>query len=149
MIQDKNIVIIGCGAAGGTAAQLARKTDRKSSITIFEKGRYSQYSKCGLPYAISGEIPSFSDLVEFNEEWFKKANIQLFLNATVERIDVKNKIVYAKKETETIEKPYSSLIIAPGAKPFIPPILNVELDGVYVVRTIDDAKNISTAVKKG
>ena len=37
---DKDIVIIGCGAGGGTAAQFARKTDRKSSITIFEKGKY-------------------------------------------------------------------------------------------------------------
>ena len=33
----KNIVIIGCGAGGGTAAQFARKTDSKAKITIFEK----------------------------------------------------------------------------------------------------------------
>ena len=63
-------MVIGCGAGGGTAAQFARKTDRTSSITIFEKGRYPQYSKCGLPYVISGEIPAFNDLIEFSEEWF-------------------------------------------------------------------------------
>jgi len=40
---EKKIVIIGCGASGGTAAQFARKTNRKASITIFEKGNYSKY----------------------------------------------------------------------------------------------------------
>ena len=59
MNQDGEIVIIGCAASGGTAAQFARKTDRKIGITIFEKGKYAQYSKCALPYVISGEIPSY------------------------------------------------------------------------------------------
>jgi NADH oxidase (H2O2-forming) len=142
-------VIIGCGAGGGTAAQFARKTDRKSTITVFEQGSYPQYSRCGLPYAISGEIPKTSDLIEFSEDWFKKANIDLHLNTNVEKIDIKNKIVYAKKDGKTIEKPFNSLIISTGAKPFIPPIENVNVDGVFVVRTIDDAKNILSSVKNG
>jgi len=65
---EKNIVVIGCGAGGGTAAQFARKTDRKANITVFEKGKYPQYSKCGLPYSISGEIPEISDLIEFSQD---------------------------------------------------------------------------------
>ncbi len=59
MNNDKSIVIIGCGAGGGTAAQFARKTDRKIEINVFEKTKYPQYSKCGLPYAISGKIPKY------------------------------------------------------------------------------------------
>ncbi len=149
MSQTRDIVIIGCGAGGGTAAQFARKTDRKANITIFEKGKYPQYSKCGLPYAISGIIPKISDLVEFSEEWFKKAKIDLLLETTIEKIDTVKKIVFAKKGNDVIEKPYSSLIISTGAKPFIPPIENVDVEGVFVVRTIDDAEKISSFVKKG
>ena len=151
--QTSEIVVIGCGAGGGTAAQFARKTDRKSSITIFEKGKYPQYSKCGLPYAISGTIPKTSDLVEFSEEWFKNANIDLLLETTVEKIDVDNQIVIAKKGNVVIEKSYTSIIICTGASPFFPPIQNLEengrlVDGVYVVRTIDDAENISSYIKR-
>ena len=98
MSQDKNIVIIGCGAGGGTAAQFARKTDRKSSITIFEKGKYPQYSKCGIPHAISSIIPKINDLIEYDENWFKKANIELFLKTNVETIDAKKQIVVARKD---------------------------------------------------
>jgi len=148
LTEDKGIVIIGCGTGGGTAAQFARKTDRKTSITIFEKEKYPQYSKCGLPYAISGDIPEIKNLIEFDEEWFKKAKIDLFLDTKVEKIDIKNKIVIAKKESNTIEKPYTSLIISTGAKPSTPPIKNIESDGVLVIRTIDDVKKIKNHIER-
>lgn len=151
---NKKIVIIGCGAGGGTAAQFARKTDRKAAITMFEKGKYPQYSKCGLPYVISGEIPEFNSLIEFSEEWFQKERIDLFLETTVEEIDSKKQIVIAKKGNGQIRKEYESLIIATGAKPSIPPVPNILkngklLGGVYVLRTIDDGKQISSRIKKG
>lgn len=153
MNEEKHIVIIGCGAGGGTAAQFARKTNRKAKITVFEKGKYPQYSKCGLPYAISGKIPNFEDLIEFSQEWFEKSKINLFLNTVVDRIDVKEKLIIAKRQNETIETKYDSLILATGATSFIPPIKNITendklVDGVCVVRTIDDAKKISSMIKK-
>ncbi|MEF8847643.1 MAG: FAD-dependent oxidoreductase, partial [Candidatus Thermoplasmatota archaeon] len=151
--EQKEIVIVGCGAGGGSSAQFAKKTNRKAKITIFEKGTYPQYSKCGLPYTISGEIPEFKDLIEFTEEWFKKRDIDLQLNTTVEDIDKKNKKLTVKKNGEKKEKKYDSLIIATGAKPFIPPIENIKKNGdlkknINVVRTIDDAKKIAKQLKK-
>ncbi len=148
MNKDKSVVIIGCGAGGGTAAQFARKTDRKTEITIFEKTKYPQYSKCGLPYAISGKIPKIHDLIEFDEEWFKKQKIDLHLNTNVEKIDFEKKIVYAKKQDQIIQKSFTELIICTGSKPFIPPIKNIDCEGVFVVKTIDDAEKIQNYVKK-
>lgn len=152
--QDKEIIIIGCGAAGGTAAQFARKTDRKSVITIFEKGKYSQYSRCGLPYVISGDIPKFDDLIEFSSNWFNNAHIDLLLNTIVEEIDVRNQKIKAKKDNIAVEKSYDSLILATGAKPFIPPIKNIYdgnnlAKGIFVLRSIDDAEKISSYIQKG
>ena len=152
MNKSRDIVIIGCGAGGGTAAQFARKTDRKANITIIEKGKYPQYSKCGLPYAISGTIPEIKDLIEFSEDWFKKANINLLLNTTVKKIDIKNKIIFADNGNDVIKKLYDSLIICTGAKPFLPPIENLEnkgklIDGAFVVRTIEDAEKITSKIK--
>lgn len=78
----------------------------------------------------------------------------LHLNTNVEKIDTKKQIVIAKKGNETIEQSYNSLIIATGAKPFIPPIQNIKeneklVSGVHILRTIDDAQQISSFVKKG
>ena len=153
MNQESDIVIIGCGAGGGTAAQFARKTDRKAKITIYGKETYPQYSKCGLPYTISKTIPKYNDLIEFSEEWFKKNQIDLFLDFTVEKIDVKNQLIKVKIGNNTIEKSYTSLIIATGAQPWIPPIQNIGearnlLDGVFILRNMDNAKQISSFIKK-
>lgn len=154
MSENKRVVIIGCGAAGGTAAQFARKTDRKAEIIIFEKGSYPQYSKCGLPYTISEEIPKLENLIEFSEEWFEKSKIKLFLNTTVKKIDTKNKEIIAENKEGKIEQNYDSLIIATGAKPFLPPIKNInennkQTGGVFTVRTIDDAKKIKSYTEEG
>jgi NADH oxidase (H2O2-forming) len=150
----REIIIIGCGAGGGTAAQFARKTDRTASITVFEKGTYPQYSKCGLPYAIAGIIPDMHHLIEFSEDWFKKEHIDLHLNTSVETIDIHQRVVRAKKGPEHIKKSFDSLILATGARPWVPPIQSIEkngqlLQGVHVVRTIDDGKQILPQVKKG
>ncbi|MDH4214561.1 MAG: FAD-dependent oxidoreductase, partial [Candidatus Thorarchaeota archaeon] len=59
----ESIAIIGCGAAGATAALQARKFNRKVAISLFNTEQYSQYSRCGLPYTISGKVKSFDDLV--------------------------------------------------------------------------------------
>lgn len=154
MSNGREIVIIGCGAGGGTAAQFARKTDRQAAITIFEQGEYSQHSKCGLPYAISGEIPKFSDLIEFSEDWFKKNHIDLYLEATVDRIDLGNQTIIATKGIKKLEKKFDRLIIATGATPSIPPIQNIQkngdlIKGVHVLRTINDGKEITSSIKKG
>jgi NADH oxidase (H2O2-forming) len=153
LTDDKQIIIIGCGAAGGTAAQFARKTNRKANIAVFEKGMYPQYSKCGLPYVISGDIVNFNHLIEFPKEWFEKEQIYLSLDSTVEKIDTEKKIVIVKKENEQIKKKYDRLIIATGAKPSIPQIDNIQKNGmlinnVYVLRTIDDGKKIYSQLKK-
>ncbi|MCJ7606456.1 MAG: FAD-dependent oxidoreductase, partial [Thermoplasmata archaeon] len=60
----RRIVIVGGGCGGGTAAQFARKTDREAEITIVEREPYPQYSRCGLPYGISGVIPELTNLIE-------------------------------------------------------------------------------------
>jgi len=153
MNKHRKIVVIGCGAGGSTSAQFARKTDRKSIITIFEKEKYPQYSKCGLPFVISGDINRYNDLIEFTEEWYKKANIELNLNTDVINVDFTNKIIYAKKDDNKIEKKYDKLIIATGSRPVFPPIKNISkenklIDGIFILHTIDDAKKIEKYVKK-
>ncbi len=151
MNKEQKIIIIGCGAGGGTSAQFAKKQDRKSKITIFEKGKYPQYSKCGLPYVISKTIPAIDDLIEFSEDWFINAGINLYLGTSVEQINPeKRKIIITKGNSKT-EESYDSLIIATGSKQFIPPIENINnvKDGVFHVRTIDDVKNILSFIKKG
>jgi NADH oxidase (H2O2-forming) len=154
VMNGKKIVIVGGGASGGTTAQFARKTDRAAHITIFEKGKYPHYSKCGLPYAIAGIVPDFLNLIEFSEEYFNKEHIELFLETTVEDIDLKRRIVIAKKGTESTSREFDALVLATGSMPMVPPIQNIQThnrfySGIHVLRTIDDGRSILSDIRKG
>jgi len=144
---SREIVVVGGGAAGGTAAQFAKKTDREAEVTVFEAEEYPQYSKCALPYFISKKV---EHVIEFTSEWFKRSRITLFLETTVKKVDVKKKKVVAeKKNGEVIEKEYDSLIIATGARSAIPPIPGVKdkevvTKNVFSLRTLDDAYAIAS-----
>ena len=134
------VIIIGCGAGGGTSAQFARKMDRKAEIKIFEKGKLPQYSKCALPFVLSGDVAPHS-IIEFSEEWFRRAKIDLQLNTEVLAIDFEGKSV----ETTHGNEEYDSLIISTGAIPFSP----VEPVGrTYFFRTLEDVKAIKREAKK-
>jgi NADH oxidase (H2O2-forming) len=154
----RKIVIVGGGCGGGTAAQFARKTDRQAEITIIERETYPQYSRCGLPYGISGIIPDFANLVEAPEERMKKNRIGMMLGHEVTRADAGKKIVLVKGPKGEMELQWDSLIIATGAKASVPPIKGVLKEGgapnelkhgAYVLRTIDDAKGIQSLGHKG
>ena len=134
-----DIVVIGCGAGGATAAQFARKHDRNATITVFEKGSYPQYSKCALPWVLSGELTPEA-VIELSKDWFDKNNINLHLKTAIEHVDLKDKFVVANDEISR----YDMLIIATGASPFSP----VKPRGrTFFLRTLEDVKAIDHASK--
>jgi NADH oxidase (H2O2-forming) len=145
------IVVVGGMAAGATAAQFARKTDRKAEITIIGKEPHPIYSKCGLPYSLSGRIPTFERLVEFDETWFRQFHIDLHLGTEVTSVDASARTVATCDLRGGHESvfPFDSLILATGASPWMPPIEGaytepgVLKDGVHLIRTIADGKRLS------
>ena len=154
----RKIVIVGGGCGGGTAAQFARKTDRTSEITIIEREAYPQYSRCGLPYGISGIIPELTNLIEAPEERMRKNRIDMMLGHEVTRVDAHRKTVHVTGPDKETELQWDSLVLATGAKASVPPIKGVLKEGgkpgelkpgVFVLRTIDDARGIQSLGYKG
>jgi len=148
------ILIVGGGAAGATAAQFARKQDRDAEIIVFEETPYPEYSRCGLPHALSGEIPSFEDLIEFTPEWFQRNKIDLRLSTRVSDIDIHRRELMAEGKNGTTAEHFDSLIIATGAAPSVPRIEGVLMserlrDGIFQFRGMDDAKKLKDWCGRG
>ena len=141
-VMVESIVIIGCGAAGATAAMQARKHDRNTSVTIFNTEEYSQYSRCGLPYTISGKVKEFNDLVLMPPENWSMLKIDAKLSTQVKDIDHSSKVVFFDDK----ELKYDSLVFATGARNADPPIKGLDKDSVFGLRTLDDAKKLASVV---
>ncbi len=129
------IVIIGCGAAGGTAAQFARKTNRKAEIIVYDREGYGQYSKCALPFVIGGM--DWHRVIEFSPEWFRRNGIE-YRNEEIYSVDFDGGIIEGQKEEE-----FDKLIIATGATPACP----FEAKNTHFLRTLNDALAISEKIK--
>ena len=130
------IVIIGCGAAGGTAAQFVRKTNRQAKVILYDKEGYGQYSKCALPYIIAGK--NWKEIIEFPPSWFERNGIE-YRKKEVQAIDLEGKVV------EDDGEDFDKLIIATGAMPACP----FETRNALFLRSLDDALKIRDKIKKG
>ncbi len=144
----EHIVVIGCGAAGATAALQARKFSREVDITIFNTEVYSQYSRCGLPYTISGKVAAFDDLILTLAENWATLKINAHLGTRVVKIDHATKNVTAEDAGgQQYVVHYDSLIFATGASNATPPIKGLDKRRVYGLRTLDDAKALAIEAK--
>ena len=139
----KNIIVIGSGAAGMTAASTAKKADPQAKVIVFTEDEHIAYSPCVIPWAIEGKT-GWNDIIMHDAAYYKKErDIDVFTKTSVTAVDGANKTVTAGDKTYN----YDSLVIATGGTVFIPPIEGKDLKNVFVVRTINDGKAIQDALK--
>lgn len=139
----KNIIVIGSGAAGMTAASTAKKKDPSANVTVFTEDEHIAYSPCVIPWAIEGRA-EWKDIIMHDPAFYEKERgIKVFTKTSVTAVDGNAKTLTAGGQTYN----YDSLVIATGGTVFIPPIAGTDLKNVFVVRTINDGKAIQAALK--
>jgi len=138
-----NYVIIGNGVAGTTAAENIRKQDKKGNITIVTDEDLPFYWRIQLNEYISGDITE-EQLLAKKEDWYGDQNISLKLKIRIVGADARKKVVVTEDKEELA---YDRLLIATGSHSFIPPIKGSEKKGVFALRDVQDARDISAFAK--
>ena len=138
------VVIIGGGAGGASCAARLRRLDNSARIIILEKTAEISIASCGLPYYIGGVIANRDEMRVASPDFFKSMfNVDVRLNAEVVRINPEGKAV----ETAAGDKiPYDKLVIATGAKPFMPPMTGLDKIPHFTVKSLADADQIKAHV---
>lgn len=143
------IVIVGGVAAGAKAAAKSRRLLPDAEIDIYTQDTHVSYSACGLPYYIEGNFEDYRALLVRSPEEFAKSGINVHLKHKVSKILPKTKQVLV----ENLDSPecslvsYDKLILAIGARPFIPNIKHIALNNVFALRTIEDGIAIRQKVE--
>jgi CoA-dependent NAD(P)H sulfur oxidoreductase len=146
------IIVIGGVAAGAKAAAKARRVDPKCEIIIYQDESEVSYSACGLPYVISGIIADGRKVIIRQPEDFAKEGVQVFIRHRVTSIDITKQQLTVRNLQDNTESvvAFDRLIIATGARPIVPNIEGITLEGVLTLRNITDLarfKSLQTTVQ--
>jgi NADPH-dependent 2,4-dienoyl-CoA reductase/sulfur reductase-like enzyme len=138
-----HIVAIGGSDAGISAALRAREVDPGAEVTVVVADAYPNFSICGIPYYVSGEVTHWRNLAHRTLGDLEAAGMRLRLDTTARRIDVAGRklLVVGPDGTEALIS-YDQLVIGTGAVPARPPIAGLgELgpaQGVHLLHSMDD-----------
>ena len=138
-----NVIVLGNGVAGNTAASTLRQLDKEAAITIISEESFPEYTACALPHYISGEH-SRRRLFLRTKKDYASEKIKTILGQKVTAIHPANKTI----DMDGKSLSYDKLIIATGSRPVVPPIPGVNLAGVFSLKSPGDADRIIEGMGK-
>ena len=140
------LVVIGGDAAGMSAASQARKRlgPDRLAIVAFERGHFTSYSACGIPYWIGGSVAERDKLIARSPEEHRKVGIDVRLRHEVVGIDLDRREVVAHDLLGggEVREGFDHLVYATGASPVTPPWARIPAAGIFGVQTLDDGAAI-------
>jgi CoA-dependent NAD(P)H sulfur oxidoreductase len=140
-------VIVGGDAAGMSAASKAKRDDPELDVIVFEKGEWVSYAACGMPYYVKGSVDELEDLVAVTPEEFREnRDVDLRTGHEVVAIDRDARTVTVEADGERFEQPYGTLLLGTGARAVEPPFEGLDLEGVFTLRSMEEADAIETYV---
>ncbi|WP_405591892.1 FAD-dependent oxidoreductase [Streptomyces sp. NBC_01190] len=141
----ERLVVIGGDATGMSAASQARRRKAADALEIiaFERGHYTSYSACGIPYWIGGNAEGPQDLIARSPEQHRAHDIDVRLGTEVTEVDTAAGRVRTRDGEGREEwTGYDHLVIATGAVPVRPAVPGIDAPGVHGVQTLDDGEAV-------
>ncbi len=138
-----HLVAVGGSDAGISAALRAREVDPEADVTVIAADAFPNFSICGIPYYVSGEVTHWQNLAHRTRADLETAGMTLRLDTTARRIDVaaRKLQVTGPDGTEDVIA-YDQLLIGTGAVPVRPPIDGLDElepgDGVHLLHSMGD-----------
>jgi NADPH-dependent 2,4-dienoyl-CoA reductase/sulfur reductase-like enzyme len=138
-----HIVAVGGSDAGISAALRAREIDPGAEVTVVAADAYPNFSICGIPYYVSGEVTHWRNLAHRTYADLEATGMRLRLDTTAHRVDVAGrKLTVTGPDGADDVIGYDQLVIGTGAVPVRPPITGLDelgpADGVHLLHSMDD-----------
>ena len=149
-----DLVVIGGSDAGISAGLRARELDPSCRVTLIVADAYPNFSICGIPYFISGDVVDWHDLAHRTHADLVAAGLQLRLDTRALSIDPHRhelNVATADGAQETVS--YDALVVGTGAVPLVPPIRGLTGpdalgpdDGVHLLHTMGETFALATDI---
>src|SRR3954471_5758486 len=145
----RRLAIVGGDAAGMSAASAARRRDPELEVVAFERGPYTSYSACGIPYYLGGLFDDADRLISRSPEEHRAKGIEVHARTEVVGVDLAARTLAVRDHQTGTERTegFDELVIATGAEAVPPPIPGG--DATEPVRTVDAAERFRAALGRG
>ncbi|MGD1051478.1 MAG: FAD-dependent oxidoreductase, partial [Solirubrobacteraceae bacterium] len=151
------IVAIGGSDAGISAALRARELDPSCDFTVVVADGYPNFSICGIPYYVSGEVPHWRNLAHRTTADLEATGMRLRLDTLVAAINPDaHELTLSTADGGEETLAYDALIVGTGALPIRPPIEGLNGpgalgpgDGVHLLHSMGDTFALMQTLEQG
>jgi NADPH-dependent 2,4-dienoyl-CoA reductase/sulfur reductase-like enzyme len=142
----RHIVAIGGSDAGISAALRARELDPTTDVTVVVADAYPNFSICGIPYYVSGEVTHWTNLAHRTAADLAATGMRVLTDTRATGINVDAHTLDILDATGAPQQlPYDALIVGTGAISARPPIRGLSGpdalgpdDGVHLLHSMGD-----------
>ena len=141
----KQYVIIGNGVAAAGCIEGIRSVDKNGKITVISEEKHPVYCRPLISYYLEDK----TDLERMNyrsPDFYKENSCEVLYGRKAVKIDTSSKQI----ETDDGSKlPYTSICVATGSSPFVPPFKGLEtVKNKFSFMTLDDTLALESAISK-
>jgi 3-phenylpropionate/trans-cinnamate dioxygenase ferredoxin reductase component len=141
---SQSFVIVGAGLAGLTVAEALRGEGHVGPITLLGTERHAPYHRPPLSKGFLAGSTAEAQVAMRAPGLLEKKNLTLMTGVGVSDIDRTGARV---RLTDGSTLPYDGLAMCAGSRPRALPLPGTDLQGVFDLRTLDDAKAIGAALE--
>ena len=151
----RHIVAVGGSDAGISAALRARELDPATEVTVVVADAYPNFSICGIPYYVSGEVSHWTNLAHRSAADLAATGMKVLTDTRATDINVEEHTLEVRESAGTAQQlSYDALIVGTGAISVRPPIRGLNgpdalgpTDGVHLLHSMGDTFAVTDSLE--
>ncbi|WP_236731513.1 NAD(P)/FAD-dependent oxidoreductase [Curtobacterium oceanosedimentum] len=142
-----HLVAVGGSDAGVAAALRARELDPSTDVTVVLADEFPNFSICGIPYWVSGDVATEASLAHRTRADLEAAGMTVRSSTWASAVDVDRQLLSVTGPAGDEQIAYDELLIGTGAEPVRPAGIPFGKPGIHLLHSMTDAEQVVAALE--